>query len=323
VRNILFFTHDIPAGTNPHGYRIQQYFPFLEERNFKVTMMTTGTPLRELIKQLRSADVFYIQRVLPHPLKYYLFRRFARRIVYDFDDAVMLGSKGESRTRRSRFKRMVMGADAVLCGSRFLMDQALAYRADRVFYVPTVVDTDEYPVKRHESNDQARFIGWVGSSSTLKYLLEIEEAFSTLAAAEKVYLKVVADKPPEMRSERVIFEEWSPEGEKVSLQSFDVGIMPVRDDLWSQGKCGAKLLQYMASGLPSISHPVGVAKQIIVDGVNGFLRNDMAGWRDALERLLGDRELRAAMGEAARETVERDYSLKVWGPRVAEIVASL
>jgi glycosyltransferase involved in cell wall biosynthesis len=68
---------------------------------------------------------------------------------------------------------------------------------------------------------------------------------------------------------------------------------------------------------------VGVAKQIIVDGVNGFLRNDMAGWRDALERLLGDRELRAAMGEAARETVERDYSLKVWGPRVAEIVASL
>jgi glycosyltransferase involved in cell wall biosynthesis len=323
VRNILFFTHDIPAGKNPHGYRIQQYFPFLEERNFKVTMMTTGTPLRALIKQLRSADVLYIQRVLPHLLKYYLFRRFARKIVYDFDDAVILGSRGESRTRRSRFKRMVMGADAVLCGNRFLMDQALAYRADRVFCVPTVVDTDEYPVKRHESNGEGRVVGWVGTSSTLKYLLEIEEAFSTLAVSEKVYLKVVADKPPETRSERVIFEEWSPEGEKVSLQSFDVGIMPVRDDLWSQGKCGAKLLQYMASGLPSISHPVGVAKQIIVDGVNGFLRNDVVGWRDALERLLADRELRAAMGEAARETVERDYSLKVWGPKVAEIMASL
>ena len=99
--------------------------------------------------------------------------------------------------------------------------------------------------------------------------------------------------------------------------------MPLKDDVWSRGKCGLKLIQYMASGLPSLTHPEGAAMEIITDGANGFLRIDDDQWKAAVLELAGDAGMRRRMGQAARETVEERYSLKVWGPRVGEIIDSL
>jgi glycosyltransferase involved in cell wall biosynthesis len=121
----------------------------------------------------------------------------------------------------------------------------------------------------------------------------------------------------------VVFEKWTAEKEKSLLLGFDIGVMPLRDDVWSRGKCGLKLIQYMASGLPSITHPVGAAQEIITDGVNGMLRSDMDGWRDAIENLSRDVAGRSRMGRAARDVVEERYSLKVWGPKVREIIESI
>jgi glycosyltransferase involved in cell wall biosynthesis len=99
--------------------------------------------------------------------------------------------------------------------------------------------------------------------------------------------------------------------------------MPLKDDLWSRGKCGLKLIQYMATGLPSVTYPVGAANEIIKDGVDGYLRSDLDGWRDALMELATDTDRRARVGEAARKAVEERYSLKVWAPRVTEIIDNL
>jgi glycosyltransferase involved in cell wall biosynthesis len=84
-----------------------------------------------------------------------------------------------------------------------------------------------------------------------------------------------------------------------------------------------KLIQYGASGLPSVSHPIGVSNEIIEDGENGFLRRDADGWREAIERLTSDIDFRRRMGEKARAVVEEKYSLHTWGPRVAGLVDSL
>jgi glycosyltransferase involved in cell wall biosynthesis len=317
MKRIVFFTHQ-----NPQGYRIQQYFPFLEDAGFHVELITSRMNFLKVIDSIRGADVLYIQRLLFNPLKLSLIKASVRRVVYDFDDAVMYGSRGESATRARKFKNMVKNADAVFCGSHFLLQEAKRHRDDGIFYVPTVVDPGDYPVKEHIEHKPVT-VGWIGSHSTLRYLVDLEELVLKAPDEKNVVFKIVADKTLSTDAKNVVFEKWTAEKEKSLLLGFDIGVMPLRDDVWSRGKCGLKLIQYMASGLPSITHPVGVAKEIITDGVNGLLRSGMEGWRDSIDDLSRDVTGRNRMGRAARGTVEERYSLKVWGPKVREIIENL
>ncbi len=322
MKKVLFYTHDISYQENPKAYRILQYFPFLEKAGCAPRVMTTKASLPALIKEVMASDVVCVQRLLLNPYKLLLLRRFAKKIVYDFDDAVMYGTKNESFTRKMRFKMTVVRADAVFCGNHFLLDEARKYRNENLYYVPTVVDTDTYPLKTDE--DQRPFVvGWMGSSSTLRYVYDIKDIFTAFGGSSDIAFKFVADEAPDLDGDNITFEKWEKDSEKRSLLSFSMGIMPVRDDIWSRGKCGLKLIQYMASGLPSLTHPVGVAVEMIEDGVNGFLRHDLDGWQDAIGCLAGDASLRSRMGKVARARAEKEYSLKVWGPKVAGVMADL
>ncbi len=317
MKRAVFLTH-----RNPQGYRIQQYFPFLETRGFNVELCTTEMSFLHLLERIRGVDVLYIQRLLINPLKLPLVRKFAKRIVFDFDDAVMYGAKGESETRRRKFRKMVLASDAVFAGNRFLAAEAGRYRRQGVYYVPTVVDTGEYPVKAYEGSSTRPVVGWMGSSSTLHYILEMSGLIESLLKTGCSF-EVVADRPPEPGITGMTFRKWEKEKEKAFLLGFDIGVMPLTDDVWSRGKCGLKLIQYMAAGLPSVTDPVGAAMEIITDGVNGFLRAGSDEWKAAIEELAGNSGLRKKMGRLARETVEERYSLHVWGPKVAEIMDSL
>lgn len=319
---ILFFTHNIFTRENPVGYRIQQYFPYLAEKGFEIELLTTGTDFFTVLKQAGKSDVVYLQRLLLNPLKLFALRKCARKIVYDYDDAVMYGASKESWTRRSRFKKTVQSADVVFCGNPFLMEEAKKYRKKDIYYVPTVVDTEKYPVKIHEDH-KPFVVGWMGSGSTLKYLIDIKDLFLSYRYDNNIIFKFVADKPSGLEGHGIVFEKWEKDREKELLLSFDAGIIPARDDIWSQGKCGLKLIQYMSSGLPSIGHPFGVAKNIVQDGVNGFLRSDLGGWKDAIDLLSKEMSLRINMGINARKDAEAKYSLKVWGPEVANIIGTL
>ncbi len=318
MKRVLFFTH-----RNPQGYRIQQYFPYLQQKGFEVELCTTEMGFFALLDRIRRSDVTYVQRILLGPLKLSLLRRAAKRLIYDFDDAVMHGAKGESGSRQRKFRNMVINADAVFGGSRLLCAEAEVYRRDNIHFVPTVVDPGEYPVKDWANNDTPFTVGWIGSSSTLKYLGHIEDVLLWVADSPNSRVKVIADKPPQIKAEGVIFERWRKEHEKTALLSFDMGVMPLVDDIWSRGKCGLKLIQYMASGLPALSHPVGAANEIVTDGEDGFLRAHEGEWKEVIELLSKDRVLRKNVGARARRTMEERYSLRVWGPRVAAIMDAL
>jgi len=317
LKRALFITH-----RNPQGYRIQQYFPFLEKRGFEVELQTTEATFLQLLERVRAADVVYIQRLLLSPLKLPVMRKLAKRLVFDYDDAIMYGDKGESPTRRRKFRRMVEAADAVFAGNRFLLEEAKRYRRDGTYYVPTVVDTDEYGVKNHEGSSHP-VMGWIGSSSTLRYIDDMKDLIAAFLKGGQCSFEVIADAPPAFELPGMVFRKWEKAREKAMLLDFDVGIMPLTDDIWSRGKCGLKLIQYMASGLPSITHPVGAANEIVTDGVNGFLRRGPEEWLAAITELAANPALRRKTGKAARATVEERYSLKTWGPRVAEIMDSL
>lgn len=178
MKSILFFTHNIFNEENREGYRIHQYFPYLKERGYDITLLTSRERFAAVLRQAGSVDVVYLQRMLLNPLKFMALRRRAKRLVYDFDDAAMYGSKGESPTRLNRFARTVGGADAILCGNRFLFGEAAKHRGtdDGIHYVPSVVDPDEYPVKA-EPREDPFMIGWIGSSSTSRYLNDVGELF--------------------------------------------------------------------------------------------------------------------------------------------------
>ncbi len=211
TKRILFFAHHIQAATNPNGYRIQQYFPYLEKAGFDVGHLTTKAGIPVLIRALRRADVVYVQRLLPDLVKRYLLKRFGKKIVFDFDDAIMYGTRKESPTRRRRFGSMVRLSDAVFCGNAFLISEAKKYKRERVFYVPTVVNTADYPVKDHSSAGPS-VVGWIGGASTLRYLSDIAPLFAS--PPRNTIFKIVADKPPAVMGAQTVFEKWSGEKEK-------------------------------------------------------------------------------------------------------------
>jgi glycosyltransferase involved in cell wall biosynthesis len=267
---------------------------------------------------LARYDLVVIQKKLFSPWELRVIRRRARRLVYDFDDAVMY-SQGEQVDRenppeRTRFARMVQSCDWTMAGNVYLKDQARRF-AERVSVQPTPVDTDYYvPGSRDPGNSRVT-IGWLGSSSTVSYLKPMTQVFSALTArCAQVQLKIVSDSVQDIKEFQNRHKPWKEEEELQDLHSFDIGIMPLPDDPWTRGKCGFKLLQYQAVGLPVVCSPVGVNREIISDGVHGYYASTPQEWVEKLSCLVQSPELRRRMGHFGRERAVKHYSLGALWP---------
>jgi glycosyltransferase involved in cell wall biosynthesis len=154
---------------------------------------------------------------------------------------------------------------------------------------------------------------------TAKYLDLIRPALVEVCRGGKGRLLFVGSGQIEFEHVAIEIRSWTEETEVSDIQNFDVGIMPLPDEPWERGKCGYKLIQYMACGKPVIASPVGVNQMIIEQGVNGFLAN----WVNALRELRDNVPLREAMGYAGRLKVEKNYCVQVTAPRMAEILRSV
>jgi glycosyltransferase involved in cell wall biosynthesis len=254
-------------------------------------------------------DVIVIERELFNDATFDLeleFRRLAPRLVLDIDDGVFLKWP-------EKIARVAGAADCVIAGSD-LLAEALAQFSQRVTIIPTCLDVGRYAVKEHVSRSRP-VIGWTGTSSNLGYFEQVDPALTELAARMPYSLAIIADERAGRRLPRVSgvetrFIQWAIETEAASLLEFDVGIMPLPEDDWSRFKCGFKLIQYMAAGLPTVASPVGVNPQIVNPGVTGVLTETRAEWADAMAGLLGDVEGRRQMGAAGRRRVEERYSIQ-------------
>lgn len=239
------------------------------------------------------------------------------RVVFDFDDAIHLGQK------EAHVAWICARAAWVTAGNELLADVARRY-TDRVSVLPTVIDTDRYPSPGAPRENGALRLGWLGSDLSIRETLV--PFLPTLAALQRAigFEFVVVSKPrPSLPSGplRWRFVEWSPELETRIAALFDVGIMPLQDNEFQRGKCGCKLLQYMAAGLPAVASPVGINARLLGDG-RGFLASDRDAWGDALTRLR-DPALRRELGAVARRFVEREYSIDAWFPLLLDIVESV
>jgi len=220
-----------------------------------------------------------------------------------------------------KFKYMVLNSDAVIVGNRFLRDQVLPFvEPNRVTLIPTAIDVNFYPKKKTISHKERMILGWIGTQSTLKYLRDLNDVLRSLAKRfNKVSLKIVCDEFYDFSTIPVIKKRWSLEEENDDLVSFDIGLMPLRDDLWSRGKCGLKIIQYQCVGLPVVCTPVGINRDIIRDGYNGFWATTPQEWLEKLSTLIEREDLRSEMGAHGMQMVEKEFSLDVTSKKLLAV----
>jgi glycosyltransferase involved in cell wall biosynthesis len=322
---VAFLIHSLEV--NSCRYRVLQYLPYLKKAGIDGSIHFYQRTWRDKLifyNTLGNYDIFYIHRKLFPPLEFAYIRRKAKKIIYDFDDAIMYRSSSAknpySLSRRIKFSYMVRRVDFVITGNQFLKSKVIPYNP-HVEVIPTSIDLSHYNAKGRRRKGGPPIVGWLGSSSTLKYLKKLMPTLERLYRRYPHFqLKIVCDQFPESSTIPLIKQRWSAETEQADLKSFDIGIMPLIDDLWSQGKCGLKILQYFGAGVPAVCTPVGINRDIVQDHVNGFWAQDERQWEDRLLTLIREEGLRREMGLAGRKTVEDLYTVEVNAPRLLRIL---
>ena len=256
--------------------------------------------------------------------------------VLDYDDAVFHNYDQHTNfwVRRlfgCRLDGLMAEAALVVGGNHYLAQRALNAGAQRAEVVPTVIDLSRYPHPPQKSatvlaalpaaDDLPRVV-WIGSPSTLRYLQVIHEPLKALAARHPFVLRVIGGDAVDLPGVQLEVVAWAEATEVENISACHVGVMPLFDSLWERGKCGYKLIQYMACGLPVVASGVGVNPEIVRHGENGFLANTAEEWVTSLGKLLQSPSLRRQMGAAGRQRVENEYCIQKTGPLVAQLLRS-
>ena len=245
-------------------------------------------------------------------------------IVVDFDDAIF----HRYATHRYAFVRKFLGkkidniiqfATLVTVGNNYLAMRSEMAGAKRVEIIPTAVNLNKYLYQKKPCDNDFR-IGWIGTPLTQKYIQIIKNPLQKLSADPKTKLSLIGTNNIKLNGIKTEIIEWKEDTEASAINSFDVGIMPLLDTPWEQGKCGFKLIQYMACARPTIGSPVGVNKEIISHGIDGFQASTIDEWIQALQILRSDKNLRERMGKMGRSKVERKYNVDVIAPRLEKML---
>jgi len=327
-------------------FRVLQWEPFLRQwgcslslRAFFSAEMTVafyqpGRPVAKALEILggsarrlaalaslsREADIVLVHReIFPlgqRPL-WKTLERFSGPIIYDYDDAMFLPQRAGRGMlgwmERVETPQAVMRlCEVVLAGNQFLADYA-SQHARRVVVLPTCIDTSRFVPQPRPRDDQKKpVVGWIGSYTASKYLRSLVDVLRAVARVAPFHLYVVGCDPlPPIEGVTIEQVEWELGREIQDFQRCDVGLYPLWDDAWAKGKCAFKAIQFMACGAPVVASNVGVNRELIEDGVNGFLASTEEAWVEKLRRVLVDASLRDRLGRAGRHTIETRYALAV------------
>lgn len=317
-------------------FRIRQYIPLLMDHGIAVTEMiarfnsypptnkalrpfwATATLVDRLPQVFRSYqhDVVLLQRSFISSI--FTFEGLTKRPrVLDVDDAIFLLRGGKSA------RQLAECCDRVICGNDFLAAWFSRHNKN-ISILPTAIDTERYAPDEARFRDPKRsvVIGWLGTSSNIKYLESISPTIAkVMTAFKQVRLMVVCDQKPccaPIDPGRVDFIPWSTDIEVSALQRMDIGIMPLEDSPWTRGKCSYKMLQYMSVGIPVVVSPIGMNNEVLIKGDIGFGPNNICEWEDSLSILVHDSALRSRMGNAGRILAEASFSIKYLAPKLAD-----
>lgn len=305
--------------------RIGSYLDFLCEKgiNCEVERIPSGSLARRtLFKKTANFDGVFIHKKRLNSFGAFWLRRYARKIIYDFDDAVMYSDKhpdSPSRKRQKSFQRTVKLADMVIAGNSYLAEHAARF-CPNVNVLPTGLDTQAYNLKAEPKNNGKLRLVWIGSKSTLKYLVDIKPALEEIGSSfDNVVLRIICDEFLRLKNMEVEECRWSEHRQAVDLATSDIGLAPLPDNRFTRGKCGFKVLQYAAAKLPVVASPVGVNSEYVCDGVTGFHATNASQWINKISELIENAELRKRMGQEGNVQVQR-FDLSIIGKQLFKLV---
>ncbi|MBN2057316.1 MAG: glycosyltransferase family 4 protein [Candidatus Saganbacteria bacterium] len=359
---IAFFTPESSDGSGSSRFRATQFFetfaaegieckfiPFVNE-GLKRYYFKPGVGaailkafffflafLRRFIDVFKAVDcdlVFIHRNIVPiGPELFAFIVKFLLRkpIVYDFDDAIYLSFTSRANTyikwvkaNHLRTRQNIRLADVVIAGNRTLADLARQFNQN-VKIIPTVVDLskDTYRIVERPAGDRKITIGWTGSYGTTLYIDVVRQPLLELLKRFPDLQVILLGYTGDLRVDRLSAVRWDLESEKASLAQFDIGINPLPDTPFTRGKCGFKIIQYMALGIPSVVSPVGANADILEDGKQGFWARSDEEWLEKLSLLIQDVSLRTRLGRAARERAENIYSINAVKGKYLEIFSEV
>ena len=325
-------------------FRFEQYFTFLKKNGFTcdlsplldenddrvfygegnypgkaMVVLKSFLRRRKDISMANDYDIIFIQREAIMTGSVYfekMLKKSGKKFVFDFDDAVWLPNISESNKKfewlknPSKTRQLIAMADQVIAGNGYLADYAKKYNPN-VEIIPTTIDTDYHLRKSPVQSGDRICIGWTGSHTTIQHFERAVPLLKRLKQkfGDRIYFKVIGDNAYENPELGIKGLPWKANSEIEDLAGIDIGIMPLPDDEWARGKCGLKGLQYMALEIPCVMSAVGVNKEIVADGLNGFLAESDEEWVLKISDLIENKDLRTRIGTEARKTVVEKYSV--------------
>lgn len=307
--------------------RIFNLLPILEQEGIKTKTVVYPKKFYEKIKlfrELKRFDIVILQKKLITPIETIILRNFSRKLLFDFDDAIYINDDSaktfESRTRQKRFKEIIKIADAIIAGNPHLAKKASEYNKN-IFVLPSAVFTKNVPTKIAPTNKNIPLIlGWVGGGTNLKHLDILSPTLKKLSSKIPFKLHVISDKLFYLENVSIENIPWDIRTQDLEITKFDVGLMPLPKNPWTEGKCSYKALQYMAGGVVPVASRFGFNCEVIEDRKTGFLFDNEEEFIYSIEFINNNREKAFEMGRLARKTVEERFSVEVIGKKLASIL---
>jgi len=315
--------------------RICDLIPYLEEKELEVTIEFIPKSIflrHKLFQKCAEFDMVVLQKRLFSWFEFCELRKNAAKLTFDFDDAVYFKNKSPStnpadyisKTRERRFKRIIKAADLVIAANSVLAESAEKYtKKSKIAIIPSSVNLKNIVSKKEFKLSSPPIIGWVGSKVTQRYLDYLAPKLCEFRKKQEFILKIISDKEYKFEGLATENAQWSLETENCEINKFDIGIMPLSDDPFSQGKASYKLLQYMAAGIPSIASTVGMNKDVADNEKNALLANTPDEFIEKIILLLQNCELRKQLGHNGRELIEQKFSRDVVGANFAETISAI
>ena len=305
--------------------RIQIYFDILRANgiDYHMAKLPAGFLARQkLFKRAADFDGVFLHKKGLNFRDAMWLRRHSRKIIYDFDDAIMYSSHRPGRNSPSHlksFRRSAKLADVVIAGNSYLAQRAQQFNAE-VKILPTGLDTKAYRVETKAKDDGRIRLVWIGSKSTLQYLAEIKPALEQIGLRYKsVALRIICDDFFDLQNMEVEKHRWSLEKQAEDLATSHIGLAPLPDNRFTCGKCGFKILQYQAANLPVIASPVGVNSEYVRNGLTGFHASNIQEWIDRISELIDNVELRKQLSDAGRAQAQR-FDITVIGKQLCSLI---
>ena len=320
-------------------YRSYQFIDILENKGFKCKIypLLKGNYIKALYKHQNIRKVYYalvsiIERIFQvlfikkydlHVIEKELIPYFppilevilclrGKIIILDYDDAIFHNYENIFISRLlfgNKIPFIMNKSHGIIAGNPYILDYAKQNNINSIL-IPTCVDLKKYTYKK---TLKKIIVGWIGSPSTSKYILDIILPINKIIEKYNCEFHLIGFDlrlKPKFKNDNVKIIKWSYETELKKIACFDIGIMPLEDSNWCKGKCGLKIIQYMATGIPVVASPIGINSSIVEDNINGFLADSDQEWIDSISTLIEDNNKRQLMGNMGRQKVQKFYDIQ-------------